>query len=476
MKSISKYINLLFILVAALLVSCSEEKYDTSDSPDLTVIRSIKIVNGGVTGTEVIVGTVNERKKEITFPEVHMDSDLSKVQFEAEVPERANLDSAAYDFSIPEGDAERKRTIAVVNGTRKREYFVTIKLDVPVWGADFSEAKAKVYDFSSKTTIYPEFVSASNGRMAGMDLEHVLIVSRSGNPHLLKLSELKEGTINPINLNLTGVTGGTYPRNGGRLVNGHVYICNLNTGFGSVATKVYHWTTEHPEAAPEVVASFTAADLVAGDAASRYGDFMSIDLDENGNGYIFMGNNPATTPARILRISVTGYTTGSEPTIVNPATYAGLWASYNHVDGADDEYLYTGHQNAIFLLSAGGAPLYTIPTSAIAATQGCDARIINFNKERYLVMLADATSAGRIVVYDITKGATTTEALTLLANSVPEPLFSYSLGGAIPAANASVCIGWAKDGNDKLYLLGAGVQAGFAIIEFPKKVKETAAP
>ncbi|MDR0693855.1 MAG: DUF4623 domain-containing protein [Prevotellaceae bacterium] len=142
MKSINKYINLLFILFVALFVSCSEEKYDTSNSPDLTIIKSIKIVNGGVTGTETIIGAVDERTKEITFPEVHMDSDLSKVQFEAEMPERATLDSATYDFSIPEGDAERKRTIAVVNGSRKREYFVTIKLDVPVLGADFSDTKA----------------------------------------------------------------------------------------------------------------------------------------------------------------------------------------------------------------------------------------------------------------------------------------------------------------------------------------------
>jgi hypothetical protein len=476
MKSINKYIKLLFVLVAALVVSCSEEKYDTSDSPDLTVIKNIKIVNGGVSGTETITGTVNESKKEITFPEVHMDSDLSNVKFDAEVSERASLDSATYDFSIPEGDAARKRTIAVVNGLRKREYFVTIKLDVPVWGADFSEAKAKVYDHSGRSTVYPEFNDPGNGRMAGMDLEHVLIVSRNGNSHLLKLDELKQGTINPINLNMTGVTGGTYPKNAGRLVNGHVYICNLNTGFASVATKVYHWTTDHPEAPPTVVANFSAADLVAGTPAARYGDFMSIDLDENGDGYIYMGNNPATTPASILRIKVTGYTTGSEPMIVNPATYAGLWSSYNHVEGDLDEYLYTGHQNAIFLVTAGAAPLYTIPTTAIAATQGCDARIINFNGERYLVMLGDATGAGRIVVYDITKGATTAEALDLFVNGAREPLFSYSLGGAIPAGNASVCIGWAKDGNDKLYLLGAGVQAGFAVIEFPKKVKETATP
>jgi hypothetical protein len=476
MKRANKYINLVFVLIAALFFSCKEEQYDTSDSPDLTIIQNIKILNGGITGTETIIGTVNELRKEITFPEVHMDSDLSHVQFEAEMSERAHLDSATYDFSVSPGDAQRRRTVAVVNGTRKREYFVTIKLDVPVWGADFSEEKAKIYDFSSRTAIYPDFNDAGLARTAGMDLEHVLIVSRNGTPHLLRLSDLKNGTIDPVNLNTAGVTGGTYPKNAGRLVNGHVYICNLNTGFGTVATKVYHWTTDNPAAPPAVIAEYTAADITAGTPAARYGDFMSVDLDEDGNGYIFMGNNPSTTPARVLRIKVTGYTATSEPAIIEPATYTGLWLSYNHVDGNADEYLYTGHQGAIFLTNAGGATLYTIPTTIIPATGGSDARIINFNQERYLVMLADATGAGRIVVYDITRGETTAEALELFAAGDREPLFSYSLGGAIPAANASVCTGWAKDGNDRLYLLGSGVQAGFTVIEVPRKVKETVTP
>ena len=46
-------------------------------------------------------------------------------------------------------------------------------------------------------------------RCASYDGEHVLVVSRATQPHLLKVSDLKKGEINPILLDLTGVSGGT---------------------------------------------------------------------------------------------------------------------------------------------------------------------------------------------------------------------------------------------------------------------------
>lgn len=62
------------------------------------------------------------------------------------------------------------------------------------------------------------------------------------------------------------------------------------------------------------------------------------------------------------------------------------------------------------------------------------------------------------------------DALQLI--NVATPLFEYSLGGAIPTANASISTAWIADGDETLYLLAGGVQAGFAVFEIPKKVKE----
>ncbi len=228
MKKILKYIGLL-IVPFSLMVSCSDDTDYPDTTANETVIYGIKIVNGGLDGTETIVGTVDENKKEISFPEVNMESDLSHVQFEVEASDGAVLDSADYNFVVPEGATQRQRIITLLNGTRYREYYVTIRLDVPVWGADFTKYTA--YDFSGATHIYPD-LAAANTRAADMDKDYVLMVSRQGGirPHLLRISDLKEGnSSNPIMLSTTNVTGGTFPISAGRLSHGHVYICNLAT-------------------------------------------------------------------------------------------------------------------------------------------------------------------------------------------------------------------------------------------------------
>jgi hypothetical protein len=146
----------------------------------------------------------------------------------------------------------------------------------------------------------------------------------------------------------------------------------------------------------------------------------------------------------------------------------GTWAAINHVPGTEDEYIYSGwNSNAApaRLVGSNGSVQYAIPTDKIGATKG-DAKVVVFNQERYLIVM---DGGGNFYVYDITKGATTQAAIELM--NVADPLFSYSLGAAVPNANASMTTAWVADGNDTLYLLAGGVQAGFAVFEVSKKVK-----
>jgi len=469
MKSIIKYIGIFIIPFVLLMVSCDDDDKYPNTTADETVIYSIKIVNGGSDGSETIIGQVDEALKEISFPEVALDMDLTNVKFEAEVSDRASLDSTEYNFVVSTGDSQRKRTIAVVNGLRKREYFVTIRLDVPVYGADFTAAKMKVYDFSGNSTMYADLAS-TNTRSADMDLEHILIVSREGSirPHLLKISDLKSGTINPILLNTTGVADGTFVVSSGRIVNNHIYICNLNTSMATTGkTKIYHWDKNAPDVAPTLLIEL-GKDQVPSSASGRYGDFMSVNLDGDGDGYIFVGNNPS--PANIMRLKVTNYTTVSDPVFVTPSKFGGLWLSYNEVDGSPGSYLYTGHQSSIMLVDANGSVAHDLTT--LTNNGGSDARVITFNQERYMVMNT-VPGTGTVTVYDITKGETIAEALSIFEAGDKNALISYSLSGNVTAAVAAGSIGWAKDGDETLYLMGAAPGAGFVLLEFPKKVKET---
>ncbi|MDR0694892.1 MAG: DUF4623 domain-containing protein, partial [Prevotellaceae bacterium] len=423
------------------------------------------------------VGKVDEINKEISFPDVDTLSDFSRIRFEAELPERARLDEEIYNFSMGPADTRLTRTIAVVNGIRKREYSVTIKKDVPVWGADFDREKVEIYNFSNNGgTVYSD-LSAGSTRSADMDSNYVLLVSRATAPHVLRMADLAAGDIsNPIMLDLTGVADGTFAYSSGRLSHGHIYICNLAILGNSQALKIYHYAS--PEAVPELVGNFTNGNdgLPTYPAnAGRFGDAMSVELDENGNGYIFLGNNRATVAADpyVLRLSVTNFTTiGASPAQMSPPTYAGWWSNYRQVDGSSNEYIYAGYLANLQLVDADGGTIYTMASGSVPL-QSNDATVVSFNKERYLLVQSSTqgTEAATLYVYDITTGATTQEALEFFdARENKNALYTFPLGGAAISSVYASNLGVAKTEN-ALYLMGAAPGGGFAVIKAPKAVK-----
>src|SRR5690606_41627859 len=79
-----------------------------------------------------------------------------------------------YILSFP---TRRSSDLKTVNNMRFREYIVTIRLRVPVFGADFENRT--IYDFTTNplgSPVYPAYVSLLT-RGSGFDGEHVLIVT-----------------------------------------------------------------------------------------------------------------------------------------------------------------------------------------------------------------------------------------------------------------------------------------------------------
>lgn len=475
MKHFKKYIGLLIIPFCISLLSCSDDDDTVDDnSPDQTVIYSIKILNAGVyTPDSIVEGVVDEYTKEISFPRLSPLLDLSALKFEAVVSDRASLDASTYDFTVAEGEAQRKKIISVVNGKRAREYNVTIRLNIPVFGANF--LKGTVYDYSSTSgSIYPDFTGTLT-RGSAFDGEYVLIVSRFGGtrPHLLKVSDLKNKVIAPINLDVTNVIGGTFPIHSGALANGHVYIADLSGGLAS-PLKIYYWDT--PASTPQVILNIDKNTIPG--SGLRHGDNMSVNIDSNGNGYIYFGDNAAT---QILRFTVTNHTTVSQPTIL--PTFAGTKAtaymSYNRIENTSD-YIFTGLYAPVALANESGTISYTMDVES-TPERGSDARVLTFNKERYLIMCTAARTTGDnppgLFVYNLTRGSSVKEAMELFdARADKAADYSYSLGGPInssPATQTGYYIEKDDDGNDsKLYLYAASCDAGFTIFEFPIKTQE----
>jgi hypothetical protein len=469
----SKYGFLIASLMVWFFVACSDDYPKNVDSPYEVVLKSIKIVNAGPDGNRVVEGTVDEDKKTVTFPRIEPETDLSAIRFEAELSEGATLDKEYYTFPFSEGEAEKTIVIKVVNGPRFREYFVTLRLKIPVYGADFTNPQ--IFDYTNNELgmpVYPTFASALT-RGSGFDGSHVLIVTRHAwASHLLNVNDIKNNVdfndeSKRITLNLTGVTGGTYPVNCGAIINGHIYIANLSGGKTS-PFRIYHWT--NPNLPPDKIADLNINNIEG--AGNRHGDNMSVNLDENGNGYMYFGDNAATT---ILRLKVTNYTTISDPVVLPSQKNVTFCMSFNRVDNTDD-YIFTGYEAPIMVADENAAIKYQLSANAVPI-RGSDARVLSFNKERYLIMTTAARSgsdATVFYVYNITKGDNTIDALNIFnEQSDKSPIFQYSLLGPVNAS-PSTQTGWhvIKDaeGNDEtLMLYTASTDAGFVLFEFPKK-------
>src|SRR5690606_16047494 len=144
------------------------------------------------------------------------ETDFSGLRFEAVLSDGAQLENDTYEVAFGEGQSEKTIVIKVVNDPRFREYFVKLRLNVPVFGGDFT--KAIIHDYSSNDQGNPAYEAFTGlaTRGTGFDGEHVLIISRGATgAHLLKVSDLKNNVIDRIPVNTTDVSGGTYAMNMG---------------------------------------------------------------------------------------------------------------------------------------------------------------------------------------------------------------------------------------------------------------------
>ncbi|MGJ1238774.1 DUF4623 domain-containing protein [Sphingobacterium siyangense] len=471
MKTLYKIstIGLICSLLLISFFSCKDDLPEAMDSGSkLVVLKSIKIVNAGADGAGVVQGTVNENTKEVSFPRLDVLTDFQHLKFEAEMSDGAKLDKEAYAVIFGDNDTEKTIVVKVKNEPRYREYLVKLRLNVPVFGADFT--KVKTYDNTTNdlgNPLYPVFKGALT-RGTGFDGEHVLIVTRDvTGSHLLKVSDIVKGDVNQsINLNMAGVSGGTYTVNMGGQAYGHTYIVNLSGGQTS-PLKIYHWA--NPANPPQVVEFNVAA---ISNAGVRHGDNFSLNLDESGNGFIFMGDNAGT---KVLRLKVSNFTAITDPYAFGiPVAGAGSWTSYNRIENTS-EYIFTGHDAPVALVSDGGALVYAMGRTAIPI-RSSDARVVYFNDERYLITTTAARTGSEptnFAVYNITKGATVAEALKNLNDLAPGPIFEYSLMGPVntsPASQTGYFVKKDADGKDQsLFLFSAASDAGFVVFEVPKK-------
>ena len=465
-----KYVTLAAVILSCCgMTSCGDNYPEAQDAPYATDLLSIKIVNAGPAQNETLVGKIDEENKMVNFPRLDTASNFSALKIEAQVSAGATVQKTVYDFSMDPEDTYKTLLLRVSNHARYKDYFIKVRKYVEIFGVDFE--KVKVSSFAGDTR-YPDYTSGST-RCADFDGAHVLVVARTKTaPHLLKVSDLQAGKQIPIQLDLTGVSGGTFPYNMGALANGHVYLATLSGGKTS-PFKIYYWDT--PTSKPEVIADINIADIPG--AGARHGDNMSLNIDKDGNGYIFFGDNGST---EILRFTVTGHKTIGNPTILPSNSDMTANMSMYRIENTS-QYLLSGLRFPVALTDEMGGVKFQLNKDHIAA-ESIGARIFTFNKARYLltctVGFGGATKATPTMnLYDITKGSTVQEALEKMdAAKDQKPVYSFILGGTFtgaPGVNTNYFIERDADGNDvKLYLFASRVNSGFVICELPAAADE----
>lgn len=192
-NNMKKIIRLSLALLALGFVSCEKELPSQVEQPYDTEISAISIVNAGADGTTVMEGRIDEENKMIDFKRIVPETDFSKLQVKATLSDGAVLENDVFDFSMDEETTEKTLVLRIKNHNRYKDYFIRVRKKVPVFGADWEQAKT--YGFCASTNNTYEHFNSASTRWASFDGEYVLVVSRKGgtNPHLLKVSDLKEG-------------------------------------------------------------------------------------------------------------------------------------------------------------------------------------------------------------------------------------------------------------------------------------------
>ncbi|MBD1430655.1 MULTISPECIES: DUF4623 domain-containing protein [Sphingobacterium] len=465
---------LAFISIAS-FISCTEDFPGNVESDKYTDLKSIRIVNAGASGQEILEGQINQNTKSITFPRIDTLSDFENIKFEAITSEGSKLEKEIFEIPYQSGDTQREIILKVTNLPRFKEYKAIIRFKVPVYGANLDAPS--YYDYSSNALgnpIYPSLATA-NTRGTGFDGNHVLIIERGGaGVHLLEVNKLKNNVIERIPLNMEGVTGGTLTVNMGAQAHGHSYVANLSGAHAS-PLKLYHWSD--PSKAPDVVANINVGSLAG--AAVRHGDTFSINIDKNGNGYAYF-----MASSQIIRLKITNFKEGSEPTVITSRINYEQWGHYSQI-GTTESYIISGHSQPFSLVNNGASASYTMKVESLPKSL-TDIKIFTFNGTRYLLGITvprgapNGTSA-TMYLYNINRGSNIVDALTALEQTaidgkVAPHIFSFEVGTTVnisPGTQAGYHIIKDASGKDeKLMLYGATSQGGFAIIEFGVAVAE----
>ncbi len=166
-----------------------------------------------------------------------------------------------------------------------------------------------IWETSQAKGNYPAFMGTVNtergfafGNVNGND--RIYLVSRKGGNNVIILNAANGDSVGT--LDITGVSGGTFPINDAEVSSdGVIFACNLTTNASTSAFKVYKWTSE--SAAPVEVINYT-------DLTNRFGDKFNVTGSASDNSLTIWAASPGSD--KILKFTTADNGASFTPTVI----------------------------------------------------------------------------------------------------------------------------------------------------------------
>ncbi len=307
--------------------------------------------------------------------------------------------------------------------------------------------------------------NAGNNRGACFDGKHVFVASRQNGNHIYYWT-LGDSTGTPAELDLNGVTGGTFVLSDLAFTKDHLFLSNMV--FVGGVFKVYAWKDRNSP--PKILLEYPMAPARLGDAITVVGDpNTSAKLIASGHG---------TKNIYIWNI-VNGTIPNTQPTIVPFDVVTNVnFARIQQVSDPATPYLISGPTAGIILLDSTFQISLQIPP-AFFPSWPMSAQTFSFLGKRYLtyVHVKSNPAENARYVLDITDGNTIREALQSLSQAVfADRLVYQSSLGDVSNGNASVGAGLSNDAFGNVLCMSYAAGNGFILQRFGETTSGFDAP
>ncbi|HOM65115.1 MAG TPA: DUF4623 domain-containing protein [Ignavibacteriales bacterium] len=250
---------------------------------------------------------------------------------------------------------------------------------------------------SSNNTLPSWFGDQSTERGIAYTNNEILVVSRKDG---LKVKRLKWDDLSEIGeLNVTGISGGTYPLNDIETSwDGKILACNLTTS-SNYNFKIYKW--DNVSSAPTVYIDYANSENL------RYGDNFTVIGNLNGNAAIYAA---ASNSNKVLKWTITNGNLNSTPTVItlSGVSSVGPSASVAPFGVGNEDFYVNGNSINPTLFGADGTNKGSI-SGAIIPTTSNAIKTFTVGAKRYLMTFlsnntADDPNGQCMILVDVTNG------------------------------------------------------------------------